>query len=187
VKSILLRRPGAGPGQKKAKAAADGDGDGDEDGGAFPPPATTFYNWKRLLAFNAANNLSGKKYRVAVAVVEEFGEGVSFIGVRRVIIASLSGVGEKPRWPLVQQWIARALRMCSHEDLKAELRTLTVDLFVACSDHGRYRKTLDEQRLDFLRREISGVNAGMELLRRAAIDEGMYEPAKGWFSWLRWK
>jgi hypothetical protein len=181
VDAILLRRPEAPDAKKKNTKATS------VPRGAFPPAATAFSNWKQLLAFNALNNLNGRKCRVAVAVVEEFGEGVSFLGVRRVVIASLSGVGEKPRWPLVQQWIARALRMCSHADLKAELRTLTVDLFVASSDHARYNRTLDEQRLEFLRKEIRGVNAGMQVLQRAAIDDGMYEPAKGWFSWLRWK
>mmetsp|Transcript_29295 Transcript_29295/g.68177 ORF Transcript_29295/g.68177 Transcript_29295/m.68177 type:complete len:1214 (-) Transcript_29295:63-3704(-) len=93
-----------------------------EDGGAALSVATM----DELADFNAANNLRGEKFRVLVADVTQCGEGVSFFGVRRVILADVP-----PSHSGFVQAVGRAIRMYGHKGLPAEEWTLSLLLYVS--------------------------------------------------------
>mmetsp|Transcript_56241 Transcript_56241/g.126527 ORF Transcript_56241/g.126527 Transcript_56241/m.126527 type:complete len:1181 (-) Transcript_56241:2-3544(-) len=79
-----------------------------------------------LADFNAASNLRGQRYRVLVADVTQCGEGVSFFGVRRVLLADVpvshSGF---------VQAVGRCIRMYGHKGLPEEDWTVTLTLYIA--------------------------------------------------------
>lgn len=135
-----------------------------------------FENNKRIAAFNDPIRnvdpvVTGFTHRVLVAVAEEFGEGVSFRNVRRVILADLSPGTDKPSFALLQQRIGRALRACSHAELPPHLRRLDVELYVAKHDQTpRYPPTIDEEKLTYLDEEVGRMTVAMDYLRVRAID-----------------
>lgn len=112
-----------------------------------------------------------------VAAAEDFSEGVSFRGVRRIVLADLSpGVGV-PAAYLVLQRVGRALRACSHQALPEHLRTLTVDLFVARHRDPALPPTLDAEKYDHIRRESGRLSVATEFLRARAIDGEVFSSA----------
>lgn len=79
-----------------------------------------------LQRFNAPSNVDGSEVRVAVADTKEFSEGVSFFGVRHIVIAS-----PPLSWAAYKQQLGRALRSCGHAALPPDQRTVRVHLYVA--------------------------------------------------------
>ena len=113
---------------------------------------------------------------VFVATAEDFSEGVTFLNVRRIVLADLSPGNAQPSWALVKQRIGRALRACSHRHLPADERTLRADLFVAVHSNPHYPPTLDQEKLELVRRQRDDVESGMERLRCVSLDAHYYNP-----------
>eukprot|EP00933_Yihiella_yeosuensis_P080658 TRINITY_DN9411_c1_g2_i1.p1 TRINITY_DN9411_c1_g2~~TRINITY_DN9411_c1_g2_i1.p1 ORF type:complete len:1223 (-),score=345.33 TRINITY_DN9411_c1_g2_i1:175-3843(-) len=81
---------------------------------------------EELADFNSPENLRGEKYRVLVADAMQCSEGVSFFGVRRVMLADV------PANPSAfVQSVGRAVRMYGHQGLPAEEQTVTTTLYCA--------------------------------------------------------
>eukprot|EP00929_Paragymnodinium_shiwhaense_P103469 TRINITY_DN669_c0_g2_i1.p1 TRINITY_DN669_c0_g2~~TRINITY_DN669_c0_g2_i1.p1 ORF type:complete len:1307 (+),score=431.10 TRINITY_DN669_c0_g2_i1:535-3921(+) len=77
-----------------------------------------------LAAFNAVDNLRGEKYRVMVADSLTCSEGVSFFGVRRVLLADV------PANPCAfVQSVGRSIRMYGHRGLTEEEQTVTTTVY----------------------------------------------------------
>ena len=128
-----------------------------------------------LRAFNAADNIHGKKHRVDVASAQEFSEGVSFMQTRRVILADLSPGLERPSWALVKQRVGRALRSCSHHVLPVHIRTLQVDLYVVVHERpATHPLTIDLEKLLLVQEEVPAVETAMEFLHGHSIDGSAY-------------
>lgn len=146
------------------------------------PSSVVDRNRERHLAFNgqwdsgrkARSNLRGEDTLVFLASAEDLSEGVSFLNVRRIILADLSPGTSVPSWALVKQRVGRALRACSHRDLPADERTLRVSLFVAVHDNPYYPPTLDFEKLQIVERQMEDVEKGMEQLRCASVDAAYY-------------
>jgi hypothetical protein len=111
------------------------------------------------------------------AVAEEYSEGVSFINVRRIVLADLSPGMNRPSWSLIKQRIARALRACSHEALPPELRTLWVSVFVAMHQQPRIAKTIDEEKLDAVLSDMDAIEGAMDDLRAVSVDAQYFATA----------
>eukprot|EP00929_Paragymnodinium_shiwhaense_P103468 TRINITY_DN669_c0_g1_i1.p1 TRINITY_DN669_c0_g1~~TRINITY_DN669_c0_g1_i1.p1 ORF type:complete len:1118 (+),score=313.27 TRINITY_DN669_c0_g1_i1:103-3456(+) len=80
----------------------------------------------QLAAFNAPDNLRGEKFRVIVADTLTCSEGVSFFGVRRVLLADV------PASPSAfVQSVGRAIRMYGHRGLSEEEQTVTTTVYVS--------------------------------------------------------
>ena len=112
--------------------------------------------------------------RVLVATAEEYSEGVSFMNVRRIILADLSPGTERPSWSLVKQRIGRALRACSHEALPPELRTVWISLFVAKHRQPGLFQTVDEEKLDVVLSEMDTIEGAMDTLRAVSVDASYF-------------
>lgn len=112
-----------------------------------------------------------------VAAAEDFSEGVSFHGVRRIVLADLSPGVQPPSAALVLQRIGRALRACSHQSLPAHMRTLAVDLFVARHRDSHLPPTIDAEKYDFLAGEAARLKGAMEDLRAKALDGKFFAAA----------
>jgi hypothetical protein len=119
----------------------------------------------------------GNRAVVLVAAAEEFSEGVSFMNVRRIVLADLSGGTELPSAALVHQRIGRALRACSHQALPVHMRTLTVDLYVATHRDPDRMKTLDEEKYEYVAAEAGRLAEAMERLAQRSVDRTFYAAA----------
>ena len=127
----------------------------------------------RLQAFNNPNNRMGDRYQVAVAEAEEYGEGISFMHVRRVVVDT--GYGFNVSWAAMEQRIGRALRSCSHEGLPKHMRNVQVDMFVAVhTQMQNYPPTIDVEKLEFIEAEIPQIQKGMDFLRDKSVDAAYY-------------
>ena len=127
-------------------------------------------NREAIQRFNAASERPDPANRVLVAVAEEYSEGVSFLNVRRIILADLSSGTNRPSWSLIKQRIARALRACSHQALPPELRTLWVSIFVAKHRQPGLAKTIDEEKLDSILSDMHAIESAMDELRGISVD-----------------
>lgn len=119
-------------------------------------------------------NLRGERVRVMVVPAAEYSEGVSFLNVRRLILADLSPGLEPPRWAHVKQRVGRALRACSHQSLPRAERTLQVELFVSVHHQPELPPTIDEEKVEALERDMVAVEQGMDYLRRQSVDAEYY-------------
>lgn len=70
---------------------------------------------KIVKRFNETKNAKGSSIKALVLPAEDYTEGVSFIGVRRVMFPDISQDAHIPSWAMMKQRIARAVRLCSHK------------------------------------------------------------------------
>jgi hypothetical protein len=64
--------------------------------------------------------------------------------------------------------------MCSHEALPADKRHLQVELFVVRHGLDGFPRTLDEEKLELLKRQRSNLAGAMQRLRNASVDARLY-------------
>lgn len=79
-----------------------------------------------LASFNSVENLRGERYRVIVADANTCSEGVSFLAVRRVLLADVPNTPSS----LVQS-VGRAIRMYGHKGLPQDEQTVTTTMYVS--------------------------------------------------------
>jgi hypothetical protein len=133
-------------------------------------------NREAIQRFN--NSVHPDINRVLVAVAEEYSEGVSFLNVRRIILADLSPGMEQPNWASVKQRMGRALRACSHDSLPVPLRTMWISLFVAMHRQPQYTQTIDEEKLNLVLSEMETIEAAMDELRGLSLDAAYFATAE---------
>ena len=135
-----------------------------------------------LTAFNKSDNLTGTKLTV-LCITEEFGTGVDFHAVRRIILT-----GPPQSASSYFQYIGRGLRMCKHFSLPPSERTMKVEMLVATFDANRtlgdleqqeqqlhqQDLTVDEIMLVELRNDILLYRARMAEFSKDAIDKTWY-------------
>lgn len=140
--------------------------------------------------FNATDNIDGKRHTVMIADSEEFGEGTSFMEVRRIIMVGLVPPPvpatpcpveavrlTRPSWAAMKQRFGRALRCCSHARLPAGLRNLRCDLYISGHMQEGYPPTLEVEQLLLLLRDMPLVETAMDYLAERSIDRPYYHEA----------
>ena len=143
--------------------------------------------------------------RALLLPAEEYSEGVSFSGVRRVIFPDLSPDAKDPSWAILKQRIARAVRLCSHKIydgtqwvLGAEEQTVSVELYVSAMPASRAELladvpelahhpgvdavllagTVDEAKLKHVEEDREIFEGHMAAIERCSIEYGLGgEPA----------
>ena len=102
-----------------------------------------------------------------VADAKECGEGVSFFGVRRLILADVPGTAED-----MLQRVGRAVRFMGHAALPEADRDVDVRLYVATLKGGT---TVDEVLVERLRSDLGKYGPELGKLQAKAFDVGMWE------------
>lgn len=108
----------------------------------------------------------GSGVRVMVADAKECGEGVSFFGVRRLLLADVPPTSED-----LMQRVGRAVRFMGHAALPPEERQVEVRLYVATHKHG---ETADEVTTERLREDCGSYAPELARLKAKAVDAGMW-------------
>ena len=116
-----------------------------------------------LCAFNRGDGDT----RVMVADAKECGEGVSFLGVRRLLLADVPSTAED-----LMQRVGRAVRFMGHAMLPADERNVEVRLYVSTVKAG---PTAEEVLVDRLRSGLGGYMPELRLLKAKAVDASMWE------------
>ena len=105
-----------------------------------------------------------REIQTLVVNAHEFGEGVSFFGVREIILFNPA-----LRYAEHKQWIGRALRSCDQPG-----KPLTITTFVAAGSSAM--KTADEYAVERLRSDGGALDAAMHRIREQSIE---YDPRSG--------
>ena len=122
----------------------------------------------KLNLFNCEDNKDGQLVRVMFVDAKMYEAGVSFLGVRRLIMVDVP-----KRWSSWMQRIGRALRFCGHENLPRNERKVELIMYVARRPSGR--KTSDEYFVEDLKRQNAEMMKALDYLRdTAAVDTNMY-------------
>jgi hypothetical protein len=79
-----------------------------------------------LSAFNMLSNSGGDEVSILIVDAREAAEGVSFLAVRRLYLAS-----PPSSWPAYLQLVGRAVRSFSHHALDQSQRTVATKMYVA--------------------------------------------------------
>lgn len=72
------------------------------------------------------DNMNGEKLKVIIADANAYKEGVSFKGVRHVILVDIP-----PTWKDYQQIIGRVLRLCAYNQFQPSRRNVTIYMYIA--------------------------------------------------------
>ena len=110
--------------------------------------------------FNEKLYKNGKPFGVKMIVANsaEFGEGVSFKGVREIILFNPA-----LRWSEHKQWVGRALRSCDQPN-----KPVTITTFVTKGAHGM--KTADEHAWDKLKLNGQTLETALSALREKSVE-----------------
>jgi hypothetical protein len=119
---------------------------------------------QQLAEFNHVSNLRGEQLRCLIASTDECSEGVSFVGVRRLLLAQVP-----PSYTALQQMLGRACRMDSHMKLLQHERNVDFNLFVATVPGER---SADQRTLQLLLRQANIMVPAAEHLRSNSIPSG---------------
>lgn len=123
----------------------------------------------KLKKFNSPENLRGERMKAMVVDTKEFSEGVSFKGVRRLIL-----VNPSLTFALHKQRIGRALRACAYEKLPKEQRNVKIDIYVA--SHPEIT-SIDLTVLENLKKEQARIQGAMDAqFKDIAVDRKVLEP-----------
>lgn len=149
--------------------------------------------------FNADNNVKGTKLRALVLSAEEYTEGVSFMGVRRIVFPDVSPDAASPSWAMLKQRIGRAVRLCSHKIhdgkkwvLDPDEQKVEIELYVsslpgdgamlmdeipeltpAMADVISTAPTIDEAKIEFIIKDREVFESQMSTIERASIEYGL--------------
>lgn len=110
--------------------------------------------------FNEKLHKAGKPFGIKMIVANsaEFGEGVSFKGVREIIL-----MNPALRWSEHKQWIGRALRSCDQPN-----QPVTITTFVAKGANGV--KTADEHAWDKLKANGQALEKALEDVKTKSVE-----------------
>jgi hypothetical protein len=122
-----------------------------------------------------ASNAYGEKHLVALLDPKDFSTGVSFMGVRKLIMTEISeGKDVKDvNWQLIKQRFGRALRTCSHDFLRDGERKLEFSVYVATLKDYNV-PTLDEMKLQAALGQRGDTEKLMMGFEEVAVDRGLY-------------
>ena len=127
-----------------------------------------------IAKFNASDNNEGQKIQVIVLDAQVFAESISLKDVRSVILLDLSAYKGQASWSLLRQRVARAVRMCSHEDLPPSKRNVTIKLYLARMAKIWKFDTYDQVKLRALERDQARMVRAERDLYKIAVDRGLY-------------
>ena len=122
-----------------------------------------------LQEFNSIENLHGERMKAMLVDAAFFSEGVSFKGVRNLIL-----VNPPPTYAAYQQRIGRALRMCVYDVLPPKERNVTIKMYVAKSK--LIETTADEEVLAMLVAEKNKIEGAMSVFEKVAVDRTVLTP-----------
>ena len=132
-----------------------------------------FYNEKRTSAdirnlklFNCEGNKDGDLIRVAFVDSKFYEAGVSFFGVRRLIMVDVP-----TSWSSWMQRMGRVLRFCGHANLPAIERKVYIQMYVATRPSGD--ETSDEYFIKLLKRQNEELMGALHYLRDNAVDRSL--------------
>lgn len=128
---------------------------------------------QNLAAFNAPDNKDGSKIRVMIVDSKFYEAGVSFLGVRRLVLVDVPKT-----WASFMQRVGRVLRFCGHNNLPPEQRTVKLDMYVATApkDTKEIAETSDEFYLRKLVEDNGKMTTALDSLRKNAVDATALEP-----------
>lgn len=129
---------------------------------------TSTYKDKILNIFNNKNNHMGTKIKILLGS-PSIKEGVSLLRVRQVHIL-------EPHWNMsrIQQIIGRAIRFCSHKDVKVNRRIVKVFLYLAVLPKSVKMQSIDEYILEMANKKEFIVGQFESILKESAIDRLLY-------------
>ena len=122
-----------------------------------------------LCTFNRGGTLAdgSPAPHVMVADAKECGEGVSFLGVRQLLLADVPMSSED-----FLQRIGRAVRFMGHSMLPPDERRVSVRVYASSL---RSAPTADQILIERLRDGLGGYLPELQLLKAKAVDTGMWE------------
>jgi len=120
----------------------------------------------KIARFSKKDNKEGKVVQVMIADSSQFGEGVSFLGVRQLYI-----VNPPMNYASFRQLQGRVLRACGHHNLPKSSRTVDIKICRASVDGV---KSVDEFLMDRLKKEEKVYQKEMSFFKDLAIDKGLF-------------
>lgn len=130
-------------------------------------------NLGELAKFNKSENKTGDEIRVAIVNAQFYESGVSFYGVRHLLLVDVP-----MKWSGWMQRMGRALRFCGHNNLPPEDRTVDIVMFVAHradDPSGKHRPTSDQYFVKKLRDDNDELVRGLMELETTSVDRAMLE------------
>lgn len=119
---------------------------------------------KNIKEFSKPNNLNGNKIKIFIADSSQFGEGVSFLGVRQLYLFNPA-----LNFSEYLQLRGRVIRACaSHNDLPREKRDVTINICIG--NVPKPLKSVDNFLMKKLDQEEEKYNSQMKFFRNLAID-----------------
>jgi len=106
--------------------------------------------------------------RIMIADAKECGEGVSFFGVRRLLLGDVPSSADE-----LTQRIGRAVRFMGHASLPEAERHVEMRLYVATAKGGA--PTADELLVERLAADLVGYGPELQRLKAKAVDAGMWD------------
>ena len=103
-----------------------------------------------------------------IADAKECGEGVSFLGARRLLLGDVPSSAEE-----LTQRVGRAVRFMGHASLPVAERHVEVRLYVATLKGGA--PTADELLVERLRADLGSYGPELKALQAKAVDAGMWQ------------
>jgi len=126
------------------------------------------------------NGVSAAAASTSVLIMDsrDFSEGISLKKVRRLVLADITpGVSTDKsnalNWAKVKQRMARAVRLCSHDQLSEGKRNVGIYIYVSTLGHGQ-DKTLDEKKYDVVMKSYAEIEKKMCELETASIEGPAY-------------
>ena len=126
---------------------------------------------------NRKANLRGEERRIIVADAKECSEGVSFLGVRRMLIVDVPSTAIE-----YIQRVGRVVRFAGHAGLNPDERNVQVKLYVGTIPTGADDapiKSADEQQVEELDAGVKEYQSKLVKLRENAFDGGRWDESSG--------
>jgi hypothetical protein len=142
-------------------------GDGPKRFAIWSGDETTNFKDKMLEVFNSKENQNGKRIKILLGS-PSIKEGVSLMRVRQVHLL-------EPHWNMsrIQQIIGRAIRFCSHKDVKPIRRIVKVFLYLAHTNN-KTIQSVDPYILEMAKKKEKIIKEFENALKDAAIDKYVY-------------
>lgn len=126
-----------------------------------------------LCVFNSKDNLRGEKCRIMVADAKECSEGISFLGVRQMLVIDV------PSSAIAYiQRIGRVVRFNGHGGLPVDERCVQMRFYVGCinpQSSEDLTKSFDEQLVDKLKESVKDYQTKLRKLECEAFDQGKWK------------
>jgi hypothetical protein len=119
--------------------------------------------------YNAKDNLDGSKIQVMIVDSEAYEAGVSFFGVRRLVLVDVP-----MSWASYMQRLGRVLRFCGHNGLPPSDRTVKLEMYVTTSE--LVAATTDQYFLKRIKDKNTEMLMTMTKMRNMAVDRTLMTP-----------